>query len=247
MFTKTASIALLAIVMTSCASSQNAADMEAKVSPASESETSSNPNLGDREVQNQQNQAFSNQPNQTLPNQPNQTLPNQPNQTPNQPNQTFSNQPNQTFSNQPNQAFPNQQNQINANPNQIASEKPVNNTIAQNQTSNTQNSAIQEGQFVRNGFNNQVKVEIVKVKRIKNPESQQTENTVAVKLRVKRLVKKSEGYIRFYDSKARNLDTYEEYDTVKSTDTTFCRTSYLSPNISGEALFESRSLIIFRS
>jgi hypothetical protein len=114
MFNKTASIALLAIVMTSCASSQNAADMEAKVSPASESETSSNPNLGDREVQNQQNQAFSNQPNQTLPNQPNQTLPNQPNQTPNQPNQTFSNQPNQTFSNQPNQAFPNQQNQINA-------------------------------------------------------------------------------------------------------------------------------------
>jgi hypothetical protein len=238
MFTKTASIALLAIVMTSCASSQNAADMQAKVSPASESETSSNPNLGDREVQNQPNQTFSNQPNQALPNQPNQALPNQPNQTlPNQPNQTFSNQPNQTLPNQPNQTFSNQPNQINANPNQIASEKPVNNTIAQNQTSNTQNSGIKEGQFVHKGFNNQVAVELVKVKRIQNPESQQTGNTVAVKLRVKRLVENVKGDIHFYYSKARNLDTYEEYSAISSKSTETTSISSLPLNAWAEAYF----------
>jgi hypothetical protein len=126
--------------------------------------------------------------------------------------------------NQPNQALPNQQNQVNANPNQIASEQPVNNTIAQNQTSNTQNSGIQEGQFVSNGFNNQVKVELVKAKRIQNPESQQTENTVtvAVKLRVKRLVKNAKvEQILFRDAKARNVDTYEEYEAIKYTDQTW--------------------------
>jgi hypothetical protein len=223
MFTKTASIAFIAIAMTSCASSQKAADMQAKISPASESETASNPNLGDREVQNQQNQAVPSQPNQAFSNQPNQAFSNQPNQAlPNQQNQAFSNQPNQAFSNQPNQALPNQQNQVNVNPNQIASEQPVDNTIAQTQISNTQNSAIQEGQFVHNGFNNQIKVELVKVKRIQNPESKQTENTVtvAVKLRVKRLVKKADGLILFRDAKARNVDTYEEYEAIKYTDYT---------------------------
>jgi aconitase B len=188
--------------------------MQAKVSPASESETSSNPNLGDREVQNQPNQTFSNQPNQALPNQPNQTLPNQPNQT-----------------------FSNQQNQVNANPNQIASEKPVNNTIAQNQTSNTQNSGIKEGQFVHKGFNNQVAVELVKVKRIQNPESQQTGNTVAVKLRVKRLVENVKGDIHFYYSKARNLDTYEEYSAISSKSTETTSISSLPLNAWAEAYF----------
>ena len=110
----------------------------------------------------------------------------------------------------------------------IVQEKQADNIIAQQENATESNSGIQEGQFVQDGFDGQLKVELLETKRIKNPESEQTGNTVVVKLRIKRLVEKCDNsniptcLITFRYSKARNVDTYEEYGVIsgKSTDPT---------------------------
>lgn len=72
---------------------------------------------------------------------------------------------------------------IKADNSKTVPQKKTNNIIAHQEYSTETNSGIQEGQFVHDGFKNKLKVEIVKVKRIQNPETKKRD-TVAVSFQV---------------------------------------------------------------
>lgn len=121
--------------------------------------------------------------------------------------------------------------------------KQADNIIAQQENLTEPNSGIQEGQFVNSGFDNQLKVELLNVKRIKNSESEEARNTVVVKLRVKRLVENCDSSntpscsVSFNASKARNIDTYEEYDVISGKSTNTTHIHRLTLNAWAEAYF----------
>ena len=125
----------------------------------------------------------------------------------------------------------------------IAQNKQTDDIIAQQENATESNSGIQEGQLVNNGLDNQLKVELLKIKRIKNPESEQTGNTVVVKLRVKRLVENCDDsntptcVVVFSQSKARNVDTYEEYGVIFGKSTKNTHFNNLPLNAWAEAYF----------
>lgn len=258
LFTKTALIPLLTIAMTACVSSQDAADIESKLSPTSESGRVSNLDVQNEEdtdadlivqANNSRIEVDSLESERLLELQAeiNTELSkrNISNGSETQLSTSDSTDDSiteasetnlETVALQPSSVNTNKADQpIGSLP--IVPEKQADNIITQQETFNQQNSGIEEGQFVNNGFDDQLKVEIVKVKRIQNSETQQTEDTVVVKLRVKRLQENVDGVIWFNKSKARNVDTYEEYEVRngKYTDTTW--SSSIPLNAWAEAYF----------
>lgn len=108
----------------------------------------------------------------------------------------------------------------------IVPKKQTNNIIAQQENST---ELEQESQFIKNGFEGTVKVEILKVKRIQNPENKKRD-TVLVSLRIKRITEKlpniNNNFFEAKDAKTRNPGTFEEYQTIddKYTNNTSFRT-----------------------
>lgn len=92
--------------------------------------------------------------------------------------------------------------------------KQADNIIVQQDNSTEPNSGTQEGQFVKNGFEGSLKVEILKAKRIQNPDTGKRD-IVAVSFRIKRIKEESPKFSLFAsNAKTRNPDTFEEYPTV---------------------------------
>lgn len=260
LFTKTALITLLSIAMTACVSSQDAADIESKLSPTSESGRVSN-----LDVQNEEDtdadlivQANNSSINvdsleserllelqaeikaelskRNISNASEEKLSvvdvtdNSTKEVSETNSEKVASQPSSVNTNKADRP-------INNLP--IVPEKQADNIITQKETFNQQNLGIEEGQFVHNGFDDSLKVEIVRVKRIQNSETQQTENTVAVKLRVKRLQENvvNNNSIHFNYSKARNVDTYEEYGLISQKYTNYTYLSDIPLNAWAEAYF----------
>lgn len=96
----------------------------------------------------------------------------------------------------------------------IIPKKQTNNIIAQQENTT---EVDQEDQFVKDGFEGTVKVEILKVKRIQNPANQKRD-TVLVSLRIKLNTEKlpniNNNFFEAKDAKTRNPDTFEEYQTI---------------------------------
>jgi len=94
-----------------------------------------------------------------------------------------------------------------------------------NPTENTENEPsskpIEPGQFVSLGYKNQVKIELLSAKRIKNPKTGKRD-LVNVNLRVNRQVSDANGFFNLSRAKGRNPETSEDYRTVtnKSTNLT---------------------------
>lgn len=111
--------------------------------------------------------------------------------------------------------------------------------IAQQEGTNKPISVTQEGQSINNGYNNNLQIELLKVKRIHNPETKEADNIVAVSLRVKRVVANISNSpinrIKFYDAKAKNINTYEEYQAIHNRTTKTTSLSSLQLNVWSDA------------
>ena len=105
-------------------------------------------------------------------------------------------------------------------------------------TSNQQDvAAFEPGQFVRQGFDNKVKIELLSVNRIQNPESSER-NLVVVKMRIKRIVSKGKvDAISLKQSKSRNPETSEVYRTIPNKSTAYTSINDLPKDSWGNAYF----------
>ncbi|WP_238178397.1 hypothetical protein [Calothrix sp. 336/3] len=79
----------------------------------------------------------------------------------------------------------------------------------------TTNTGIQPGEFVQPAFGGKAQVELLSVKRIKDPKTG-NRDVVNVQMRIRRVAKDDveTGGIYTYDTKARNPDTSETYERV---------------------------------
>jgi hypothetical protein len=79
----------------------------------------------------------------------------------------------------------------------------------------TKTTGIQPGQFVQLAFKDKAQIELLKIKRIKDPETS-TNDVVNVQFRVRRLARDREslGMIGSYNVAARNPDTSETYKSL---------------------------------
>ena len=104
-------------------------------------------------------------------------------------------------------------------------------------SSNQQNTAIQPGQFVKQGFDNKVKIELLSVKRIQNPDGKE-KNVVVVKTKIRRIVPKGEvDSISLSQSRGRNSETSEVYRTITNKSTNFTYINDLPEDSWGNAYF----------
>ncbi|WP_019504550.1 hypothetical protein [Pleurocapsa sp. PCC 7319] len=104
-------------------------------------------------------------------------------------------------------------------------------------TSKAQNNVIQPGQFVRQGFDNKIKIELQSVKRIQNPDSEE-KNVVVVQMRIRRIVPKGKvDAISLNQSRGRNPETSEVYRTIQNKSTSFTYINDLPQDSWGNAYF----------
>ena len=118
--------------------------------------------------------------------------------------------------------------------------KQADNIIAHQEDANEPNSGIQEGQFVKNGLEGSLEVEIVKVKRIQNPDTGKRD-VVTVSFRIKRIQEEFPKPLLYPKAaKTRNPDTFEEYPTVRDKHTTSVQLSQLPRDAWADAYFWSQ-------
>lgn len=77
------------------------------------------------------------------------------------------------------------------------------------------NTEIQPGQFVQYAFKDEAQIELLSVKRIQNPENN-NRDVVNIKMRFRRLKKGRSNVIPLDQTKARNPETNETYDSYNS-------------------------------
>ena len=129
---------------------------------------------------------------------------------------------------------------------QLAKELEENKTQISSQTArqsvstnnfDSTNNPIQPGQFVRQGVDNKIKIELLSVKRIQNPKSNE-KNVVLVQLRVRRIVPKGEvDSLNLKMSTGRNPETSEVYRTIHNRSTSFTYINDLPKDSWGNAYF----------
>ncbi len=109
-------------------------------------------------------------------------------------------------------------------------------SVSTNNSEST-NNPIQPGQFVRQGVDNKIKIELLSVKRIQNPKSNE-KNVVLVQLRVRRIVPKGEvDSLNLKMSTGRNPETSEVYRTIHNRSTSFTYINDLPKDSWGNAYF----------
>ena len=103
----------------------------------------------------------------------------------------------------------------------LTQDQEVEPTPPQAKVTSEKKVAIKPGQFVNQGFDNKLKVEIESTKRIQNPDTED-KDIVVVNFRMLRLVPKIKSTaLYWFQAKGRNPDTSEEYHTKKRSDTTY--------------------------
>ncbi len=104
-------------------------------------------------------------------------------------------------------------------------------------TNNQLSTGIQPGQFVQQAYDNKVKLELLSVKRIQNPKSEE-KDVVVVQLRVRRIVPTGKvDSMSLNLAKARNPETSEVYRTVRGKSTTFTTINSLPDDSWANAYF----------
>ena len=104
-------------------------------------------------------------------------------------------------------------------------------------TSQANNNSIEPGQFVSQGYDNRVKIELLSVKRIQNPDGG-NRNIVVVQLRIRRIVPKGKvASVSIQQSKGRNPETSEVYRTITNRSTTYTTINDLPRDSWGNAYF----------
>ena len=99
------------------------------------------------------------------------------------------------------------------------------------------NTAIEPGQFVRQGVDNRIKIELLSVKRIQNPDTEK-KDVVVVQIRLRRIITKGNiDSIRLSQSKGRNPETSEVYRTINNKSTSLLYINRIPEDSWGNAYF----------
>ena len=215
-------ILFTAFLLTNCASSQNARKIESLISPSSEPEvaTTTEP-----------------QPTEDIPQSSSGSAENQA--------KTITQSSSEVATQQLNRRVNQFTVRIDGVNSTTAQNKQDNNIIAQQEDATEPNSGIQEGQLVNDGFEGAAKVEILKVKRIQNPETGKRD-LVAVSLRLKRIQEKPRYtlpnlyYYQLGWATIMNIDTFEEYYTIQGKYTDWINFTKLPLDAWADAYFWSQ-------
>ncbi|MEM8830146.1 MAG: hypothetical protein AAGE96_12425 [Cyanobacteria bacterium P01_G01_bin.19] len=124
---------------------------------------------------------------------------------------------------------------------ELARQQPTTVTTTQNNSSadNTTNvsTSIQPGQFVRQGVDNKIKIELLSVKRIDNPDGGARE-IVVVQMQIRRIVPKGKvDSLNLRLSKGRNPETSEVYGVIRGKNTGSLTINNIPEDAWGNAYF----------